>query len=150
MKHLCFIVFFLISTYPVRHEAQSNYGAHLASKDYVNTQIRRFLGGARKSLKIQLEPDSGGDTILQTPPGKTILNGKIGVQGLWAQARLANRTYILVSLLAGGATRYFPTTSLYETYPINSTFSKIAIDFAGPYNASTSTGLIQFDYVEMP
>ena len=69
MKHLWFVVFVVISTQSVRHEAQSNYGTHLASKDYVNKQIRRFLGGTWKSLKIQWDPNEFGDTLLE-PQGK--------------------------------------------------------------------------------
>ncbi len=148
MKQLWFIVFFLISTYPVQHEAQSNYGTHLASKDYVHTHIRRFLGGAWKSVQFQLAPDAGEALLLRPPNGKTIFNGKIRVQGLWVQAAFVGHTYMMVSLLAG-ATQYFPATVLYEQYP-NSTSSTINIDFAGPYNTSTSTGLIQLDYVELP
>jgi hypothetical protein len=55
---------------------------------------------------------------------------------------------MLVSLLAG-ATQYSPATVLYEQY-INSNSSEIVIDFAVPFNAATSTGLILLDYVELP
>lgn len=149
MQQLWLCVLLVIATYPVQYEAQSNYGTHLASKAYVNARMQRFLNSAMKSVTITLGTGTGdGEAVLLRPPtGKTIANGKIRAQGLWVQLINENQRY-LTSLFAN-TNGNFPETTFFERYPTPNS-SEILIDFAGPYNTSTSTGLVQFDYIELP